>query len=129
MAFLVFCLVLVVVGGVIGYWVCRMQLRGKFLLVEEMTPLPPSWCLPQEAPIYQEAHPPTQALPAVSVDPRADRDSLIRTRLCPDGYSAKQILSTHVDSRGFPKPAQYPGGLNAWYRDHGLPYRHEEEDN
>ena len=62
-------LIVFAVGIGVGYWLCRMQLRGKFLLAEEameeakgMTPplpqptdtpgeLPGPWCRPEESPL------------------------------------------------------------------------------
>lgn len=113
-------------GIVIGYWFCRMQLRGKFLLAEEQTPLPGPWCHPSEAPLSQEWNLPTrpvdpvqsytEAVPAIQPSRRV-------LRRFPDApeehFSAKQIIGGQ-DEHGFPRVPQYPDGLIGWYRDHGF---------
>ena len=107
------------VGIAVGYWLCRMQLRGKFLLAEEMQPLPPSWL------------PPTDYIPPPPVEPtiivecnhtpiKPHRRVL---RKFPDAqteyFSAKQVIGGY-DDRGFRIDVpEYPGGIKAWNRDHG----------
>ena len=112
-----------VVGIVLGYWLCRMQLRGKFLLAEEMKPLPPPWRPPP-----LEFAPPTQTqelplsvawnLPHHSPPPELVSDNT------PHGFSAKQVLGYNVF--GYRHEPQYPGGIREWDANVNGIYREEE---
>jgi hypothetical protein len=103
-------LITLTLGIVIGYWLCRMQLRGKFLLADEQMPLPGPWCTPDEAPLSQQWKlPPHQS-------PPTEPPTLIHTPRCPEGYSAKQVLGyKHFGTLNSP---QYPGGFEQWRKDH-----------
>ena len=68
---------------------------------------------------------PPRPSPAACEPLSLSHPELIRTELCPEGFSAKDILP-RVDDHGFPRAALYPGGLHAWYRDHGWPYDSEK---
>ena len=111
------------VGIAVGYWLCRMQLRGKFELAQDVLdgrlsiqPVESPSCPPEPPPLSQQWNLPTHNRPSLT-----EHSGLIRTPGCPDGFSAKQILSTHTDEHGFPKTPQYPGGLEGWYEHHGFP--------
>jgi hypothetical protein len=108
------------VGAAVGYAFARIQLRGRFLLAlegRETPPLPGPWCPPDEAPLSHAWNPPPQ--PSASL---RDHPGLIRTPLAPQGFTAKHIVGRY-DPHGFERDPLYPGGLNGWLRDNGLPYR------
>ena len=112
-------LMTLVVGIVVGYWLCRMQLRGKFLIAEEMRPLPQSWCPPEESPL-----PPTRSIytQSLSPPPRPPTD-----KNCPHGFSAKQVIG--YNDFGYRHPAQYPGGIRAWNANvNGILHEEDEEN-
>jgi len=103
------------VGIAVGYWLCRMQLRGKFLLAEEGQPF---WG--EVAPTTQIQTPPTIIVECNHTPIKPHRRVL---RKFPDAqteyFSAKQVIGGY-DDRGFRIGApEYPGGIKAWNRDHG----------
>lgn len=109
-------------GIALGYWIARMQLRGKFILAEEAMeeatwraieqdgemphPSPPTLPLPlSEQWGLPHCRPPVQShvnpldLPLIREDGRPQ-------------WSAKQVIGYNV--WGFEHPPQYPGGLPVW---------------
>lgn len=101
-------------GIFIGYWLCRMQLRGKFLLADEQMPLPPPWRAPEPLPTLT---PPTDApAPALTV----------KSENTPHGYSAKQVLG--YNDWGRIHHPQYPGGIQQWDVDVNGITRTEEDE-
>jgi hypothetical protein len=116
-----------VVGIVLGYWLCRMQLRGKFLIAEEMQPLPPSWSPPPPEFAPPPSGPPTIIVECNHTPIKPHRRVL---KKFPDNgveyFSAKQVIGGY-DKRGFCiKEPEYPGGIKAWNIDHGWVTESEE---
>lgn len=129
-------------GIAIGYWICRTQLKGKFILVEEEmeaatwraieiekerglhpapptpTPTPPplsqAWGLPN----YHHNRPqPTKSLPP----PLYNGDKVVwlhppKDREETPQYSAAQIIG----DKFYAIPPDYPGGIEAWKDEHPM---------
>mgnify|MGYP006932125742 CR=1 FL=1 len=109
------------VGIAVGYWLCRAQLRGKFILAKEEMDHAVSARLNAE---WIAAHPPPQPQPQPTQTQEQPlsvawnlphHPDLIKTRRCPTGFSAKQVL-------GFTYPYNYepiyPGGIKEWDATH-----------
>lgn len=118
-------LITLTLGIFIGYWLCRMQLRGKFLLLDEKMPLPDPWCHPSEAPLSQQWNLPTHNAPPLTehhglIPIEPSRRVLKHFPNAPlEHFSAKQVIGGQ-DSHGFSRTPQYPNGLEGWYQDHGF---------
>ena len=110
------------VGIAVGYWLCRMQLRGKFLLAEEEMDRAVSARLNAE---WMATHPPwpppTQPQPTHTQElpPGLVSDNT------PHGFSAKQVIG--YDDFGYKHESQYPGGIRSWDANVNGIYHEEEE--
>ena len=102
-------LITIVVGLLTGYWLCRMQLRGKWLIVEERERKldTQSWCRPEDAPL---------ALPLTEQWHLPGSPYLIRTPRCPDGFGAAQVIG----DKWYGVPPLYPGGIEEWKETHPM---------
>lgn len=89
-----------IVGAASGYALCRIQLRGRFVLAQEAIDDAEA---DMRAARWRVAHP----LPTYDRDPDP-QPQLIRTPRCPGGYGAAQILG--YNDFGIRHPSLYPGG-------------------
>lgn len=100
-------LITLIVGVVVGYWLCRMQLRGKFILAKEEMDHAVSARLNAE---WMATHPPTQT--QTQEQPLSVLWDLPISKNTPNGFSAKQVLGYNVF--GYRREPQYPGGIREW---------------
>lgn len=100
---------ILILGTLIGYGFAYLRLRGRFILAQEAI---------QDAEIERHALEWKQNTADKMLASAAQEleSVLIRTRRCPDAYSAKQIIGYNYF--GDVHPAQYPGGINRWKETH-----------
>jgi hypothetical protein len=119
-------LITLMVGIGLGYWLCRMQLRGKWILAEEAASLPPSWCRPEDAPLPTQriSLPLSQEWNLPRRDPRADWTPPKnweylhppRQYCPPPEYTAATVIGDSF----YEIPPDYPGGIEAWKEAHPM---------
>ena len=109
-------LFILTLGWLLGYGLARIQLRGRFILAQEAI-----HNANQERTHYEWKQ---QTADQMLADAAAELErTLIKTRRCPDGYSAKQIIGHNYF--GTVHPPQFEGGLKAWDATHGIHGREE----
>ena len=114
-----------------GYWLARIQLRGRFELaadaLQEPTPVPQlseAKILPP-APRQDALRTYCESVPLIHPSRRVLRrfpDSR------PSHFTASQIIGGY-DDHGFPRSPQFPGGLEEWNRVHGFNVPADNDDN
>lgn len=112
-----------------GYWLARVQLRGRFELAAEA--IQDARSRPMEpTPVPQPSEPKTgrQRPDGDPLQPYCENVPLIRPsrrvlKRFPNSrvshFKASQIIGGY-DAHGFPRSPQFPGGLEEWNRVHGF---------
>ena len=119
-------LIALAVGIGLGYWLCRMQLRGKWILANEERARVEAYRLHLS---WLSVNPPTPTLPLsqewnLPRDPRKDWtppknwEYLHPPRpYCPP---LEYTASTVIGDPFYGIPPDYPGGIDAWKESHPM---------